>query len=90
MPERLCVLVGHTEVAITPTQFRLLALMMSEPGRTFDRADLVERVIGSVVELRSIDVHIREIRRKVEPQGGRVETVRGRGYRYRAGPTGAT
>src|SRR5215831_4740933 len=85
VPERLGVLVGRTEVALSPNQFRLLALMMSEPGRTFGRAELFQSVIGQTVELRTIDVYIKDIRRRLEPQGGRIETVRGRGYRYRGG-----
>jgi DNA-binding response OmpR family regulator len=86
LPDRSAVRVGPREVVVTPTQFRLLAVMMSEPGRIFTRAELIEKAIGDLVELRTIDVHIKELRRKLEPDSGRIETVRGKGYRYR-GPS---
>jgi two-component system phosphate regulon response regulator PhoB len=82
LPERLAVRVGAHEAVVSATQFRLLAVLMSEPGRTMSRAKLVEKAFGRPVELRTVDVHIKEIRRKLEPHGGRNETVRGTGYRY--------
>jgi two-component system phosphate regulon response regulator PhoB len=85
VPERLGVCVGAAEVAVTATQFRLLAILMSDPGRTFSRAELVARAISAPVKERTVDVHIKELRRKLEPHGWRVETVRGGGYRYRTG-----
>ncbi len=42
VPERLAAHVGSDEIMITPTQFRLLALLVGEPGRVFSRAELVE------------------------------------------------
>jgi DNA-binding response OmpR family regulator len=83
LPDRSAVQVGPREVVVTPTQFRLLAVLMSEPGRSFSRAELVEKGIGDVVDVRTVDVHIRELRRKLDPDGGRIETVRRVGYRYR-------
>ncbi len=87
LPDRWAIRVGLREVVVTPKQFRLLAVLMSEPGRAFTRAELVEKGIGDLVELRTIDVHIKELRRKLEPDDGRIQTVRGQGYRYR-GPSG--
>jgi DNA-binding response OmpR family regulator len=75
---------GKREVAVTPTQFRLLALLMAEPGHTFSRAELVERVIGARVTERTVDVHVKELRRKLGPLGPQIEPIRGSGYRYRA------
>ncbi len=71
---------------ITPTQFRLLALLVGEPGRVFSRAELVERAIGNLVTERTVDVHIKELRRKLGLAGTRIEAVRGWGYRYRNEP----
>ena len=82
LPERFVVRAGAHEAVVTPTPFRQLAVLMSEPGRTMSRAELVEKALGVSVELRTVDVHIEEIRRKLEPHGGRLETVRGTGYRY--------
>jgi two-component system phosphate regulon response regulator PhoB len=84
VPERSAVRLGKREVAVTPTQFQLLALLMAEPGRSFSRAELVERVIGARVTERTVDVHIKELRRKLGQLGAQIEAVRGCGYRYRA------
>ena len=87
LPDRSAVQVGLREVVVTPTQFQLLAVLISEPGRTFTRTELIEKGIGVLVGLRTVDVHIKELRRKLEPDDGRIETVRGKGYRYRSTPT---
>ena len=50
---------------------------------------VVERGIGDVVEERTVDVHIKELRRKLGTYGSRIETVRGQGYRYRGQSAGA-
>jgi DNA-binding response OmpR family regulator len=81
--ERSAVRIGEREVVLTPTQFRLLAALMVEPGRAFSRAELLERGIGDLVTERTVDVHVKEIRRKLGADGWRVETVRSKGYRYR-------
>jgi DNA-binding response OmpR family regulator len=78
--------VGRREVVLSPTEFRLLARLVAEPGRAFTRAELVEQVIGTAVAERTVDVHIKELRRKLGPLGLRVETVRGVGYRYPPNP----
>ena len=83
IPERMTVRVGDREVRVSPTQFRLLAVLLETPGRAFPRAELIERAIGGRVTRRTIDVHIKELRRKLGPHGSRIETVRGYGYRYR-------
>ena len=81
-PERLAVRVSGQEVILTSTQFRLLAVMMTEPGRTFGRTELVRRAFDPPVDERTVDVHIMELRRKLGPAGERVQTTRGVGYRY--------
>jgi two-component system, OmpR family, phosphate regulon response regulator PhoB len=82
VPERFAVHVAGRAVVVTPTQFRLLAALLAGPGRTFSRADLVARAFPTTVEERTVDVHIKELRRKLEPHNGRTQTARGQGYRY--------
>ena len=88
VPERFAVRIGEREVIVTRTQFRLLGVLVAEPGRTFSRAELVEKGIGDLVSERTVDAHVKELRRKLKPDGWRIETVRGRGYRYRLEPPG--
>ncbi|MCC6629192.1 MAG: response regulator transcription factor [Chloroflexi bacterium] len=77
---------GDQPVSLTPSEFELLATLMAAPGRVFSREHLLERLQGddyAGVE-RTIDVHIRNLRRKIEPDPSRpryVETVFGVGYR---------
>jgi DNA-binding winged helix-turn-helix (wHTH) protein len=82
-PEQLAVEAGGQVMFLTATQFRILAVLFSQPDRTFSRKELVERGIGTVVEERTVDVHIKEVRRKLGSHGDRLETVRGQGYRFR-------
>jgi DNA-binding response OmpR family regulator len=81
--------VSGSAVNLTPTEFELLAVLMSAPGRAFSRAMLLEAVQGFAFEglERSINVHIRNLRTKIEPDPGQpryVETVFGVGYRFSA------
>ena len=85
VPERSAVRAGGREVALTPTQFRLLSVLLEEPGRAFSRAELVERGIGDLVTERTVDVHVKGLRRRLGEWGPRVVAVRGVGYRYRPG-----
>ena len=87
--DRRSVTVGSTNVNLTPTEFDLLATLMAEPGRVFSRASLLEAVQGIAFEglERSINVHIRNLRTKIEPDPGDpcyIETVFGVGYRFSA------
>ena len=84
---RRLVTAAGRKVHLTPTEFDLLAALMSAPGRVFSRSDLLERLQGIAFEgvERTIDVHIRNLRRKIEPDPGApryVETVFGVGYRF--------
>jgi two-component system, OmpR family, phosphate regulon response regulator PhoB len=76
---------GGEEVELTPTEFRLLECMLRQPGRAFSRAQLMDAAIeeGAIVLERTIDVHIKSLRRKLGDEGELVETVRGVGYRFR-------
>jgi two-component system phosphate regulon response regulator PhoB len=71
---------------LTLTEFRLLEALMKQPGRAFTRHDLMEAAIGDAIVLeRTIDVHIKSLRRKLGAAGQQqIETVRGVGYRFRA------
>ncbi|MCA9973511.1 MAG: response regulator transcription factor [Anaerolineales bacterium] len=74
-------------IDLTPSEFELLAILMAVPGRAFSRADLLERLQGTTFEgsERTIDVHVRNLRAKIEPDSRNpryVETVYGVGYRF--------
>jgi two-component system alkaline phosphatase synthesis response regulator PhoP len=78
--------VGETQVDLTPSEFDLLAVFMSAPGRAFSRSDLLDRLQGIAIEgyERTIDVHIRNLRTKIEPDPAHpryIRTVYGIGYR---------
>ncbi len=87
------VTVGDRLVQLTPSEFALLAALMAAPGRVFSRSVLLEHLPGISFEgaERSVDVHIRNLRLKIESdpsQPSHIETVFGAGYRFRAGPRG--
>jgi len=69
---------------LTATEFKLLMVLASHPGRAFSREQLLNRVVGDAVVVvdRNIDVHIRSVRKKLGVQTGLIETVRGVGYRF--------
>ncbi|MEA2520375.1 MAG: hypothetical protein QOI81_21 [Actinomycetota bacterium] len=79
--------VGGEPVDLTPTEFQLLATFVREPGRVFTRGQLLDALHGVTVESyeRAIDAHVKNLRRKIEPEVGRpryVLTVHGVGYRF--------
>lgn len=85
--DRHLVTVGEREVDLTPSEFDLLAALMSTPGRAFPRMELLDRIQGTAYEgyERTIDVHIKNLRSKIEsdPREPRyIETVYGVGYRF--------
>ena len=85
--QRHTVTAGDDEVHLTPTEFRILALMAREPGRLFTRSSLVDRALGYDYDgmERTVDVHILNIRRKIEPRVNRpqyIKTVYGMGYKF--------
>jgi len=75
-------------IELGPTEFRLLHFLMTHPERVHSRAHLLDRVWGDqiFVEERTVDVHIRRLRKALEPSqhDGLVQTVRGAGYRFSA------
>ncbi len=82
------VTVGEQTVALGPTEFRLLSFFMTHPERVYSRNQLLDRVWGGnvYVEERTVDVHIRRLRKALETFGYDrfVQTVRGAGYRFSA------
>ncbi len=76
---------GGEELGLTPTEFRLLECLLKQPGRAFSRAQLMDAAIGegAVVLERTIDVHVKALRKKLGEAGEKIETVRGVGYRFR-------
>lgn len=81
---------GEREVHLGPTEFRLLQFLMSHPNQVFPRAQLLDRLWGpyAEVEERTVDVHIRRLRRALEPvvASELIQTVRGAGYRLAPPP----
>ena len=75
-------------VAIGPTEYRLLYFFMTHADRVYSRGQLLDHVWGGnvYVEERTVDVHIRRLRKTLEPFGKEnlVQTVRGAGYRFSA------
>ena len=74
------------EVALSPREFALLALLLERPGAILSRAQLEERLYGwgEEVESNAVEVHIHGLRRKLGAQF--ILTVRGLGYRVRPAP----
>jgi two-component system, OmpR family, phosphate regulon response regulator PhoB len=77
-------------LALGPSEFRLLHFLMTHAERVHSRSQLLDQVWGDhvFVEERTVDVHIRRLRKALEPSGHDrlVETVRGSGYRFCANP----
>ncbi len=77
--------VGEAEIALGPTEYRLLKFLMENQERVFSRGQLLDQVWGRnvYVEERTVDVHVRRLRQALEPYGAdaSVQTVRGAGYR---------
>ncbi len=79
--------VAGRAVDLTPTEFELLATLAREPGRVFTRGQLLDALHGVTIETyeRAIDAHVKNLRKKIEPEPGRpryVLTVHGVGYRF--------
>jgi two-component system phosphate regulon response regulator PhoB len=75
---------GH-EVRLTATEFRLLRMLMERKGRVQTRERMLSEVWGysSDVDSRTVDTHVRRLRRKLGDEAERIETVIGVGYRFR-------
>ncbi|WP_297325228.1 phosphate regulon transcriptional regulator PhoB [Nitrosomonas sp.] len=79
---------GNKEIELGPTEYRLLHFMMTHTERVYSRSQLLDRVWGDhvFVEERTVDVHIRRLRKALELAGKDewIQTVRGAGYRFSA------
>ncbi len=81
--------IADQNIDLTPSEFDLLAALMTSPGRAYSRMNLLDLLQGTAFEgyERTIDVHIRNLRSKIEPDPSNpiyVETVYGVGYRFAA------
>lgn len=92
--QRLQVLAGDRPVPLGPTEFRLLSLFMRNPERALSRLQILERVWRSNthVDERTVDAHVRRLRRALQDTGhdGLIQTVRGVGYRFAGDVGGAS
>jgi two-component system phosphate regulon response regulator PhoB len=82
------VMADDKEISLGPTEFRLLKYLMTHQNRVYNRGQLLDRVWGETVyiEERTVDVHIRRLRKALEPleMDHLIQTVRGSGYRFSA------
>jgi two-component system, OmpR family, phosphate regulon response regulator PhoB len=87
-PSTRRVVAKDRRVELSPAEFRLLHFLMAHPGRVYSRAQLLDQVWGDhvFIEERTVDVHIRRLRKALEPSGhdALIDTVRGAGYGLRA------
>ena len=75
---------GDQKLDLTPSEFALLETLIRQPGRAYSRQDLIDAALGgdAIVLERTIDVHIRSLRKKLGAFADIIETVRGVGYRF--------
>ncbi|MBI5724163.1 MAG: response regulator transcription factor [Planctomycetes bacterium] len=87
--QRYVVKVDNKPLALTTTEFKLLAALVAAKGRVLTRSQLMDHAIGltAVVNDRTMDVHITTLRRKLGKARDYVQTVRGVGYKFDPGPT---
>lgn len=80
------VFAGDADIALGPTEYKMLSFFMGHPDRVYSRAQLLDRIWGGnvYIEDRTVDVHIRRLRKALEPHGfdTMIQTVRGAGYRF--------
>jgi DNA-binding response OmpR family regulator len=77
-------MVGERSLDLTPSEFALLDMLVRQPGRAFKRSELIDSALGDTLVFdRTVDVHIRALRRKLGSSSSLIETVRSVGYRFR-------
>jgi two-component system alkaline phosphatase synthesis response regulator PhoP len=86
-PERYEAILNGKKLDLTPKEFEILVILSSNPGRVFTRDMLLEKIWGfnETKETRTVDVHIRHLRQKIERDPSNpeyIETLRGIGYRF--------
>ena len=79
------VLLDQKQLELTPSEFRLLDTLIRNPGRAFERSELMNSALGAdtLALERTIDVHVRSLRKKLGVHADVIQTVRGVGYRFR-------
>ncbi len=84
-PVRYRVTVNENLISLTRSEFRLLECLLRQPGRVFSRSELIDVALGedTLVLERTIDVHVRSLRKKMDTHADLVQTVRGVGYKFR-------
>jgi len=87
VPDKYEAFIGEEKLELTPKEFEMLNLMLSNPGKVFTREALLEKVWGYEFfgDTRTVDVHIRHLRKKLHDDSAApsyIETVRGVGYRF--------
>jgi len=81
--------IDDEELSLTPTEFRLLQVLVERRGRTQSRKQLLEKAwdleadVSHRIQTRTVDMHVRRLRAKLGPKGDWVQTVRGFGYRLK-------
>ncbi|HTM58881.1 MAG TPA: phosphate regulon transcriptional regulator PhoB [Burkholderiales bacterium] len=79
---------GEQRLQLSPAEFKLLHFLLTHPGRVYSRTQLLDQVWGDhvYIEERTVDVHIRRLRKALEPTGhdSLIDTVRGAGYGLRS------
>lgn len=81
-PIRFLIIKDNNEIILPKKEFELLYLLASEPGKVFGRMEILNKIWGSdvIVGDRTIDVHVRKIRQKIELDC--IKTVKGKGYKF--------
>ncbi len=84
-PVRHRVTIDGVELTLRPLEYKLIAIFIEHPGRTFSRTDLLQEVwgISPDTNTRTVDTHIRRLRERLGPSSEAIETVHGFGYRLR-------
>jgi DNA-binding response OmpR family regulator len=79
------VMVGQKDITLTFTEFKLLEFLVKRPGKVFSREQILDGVIGdnSLVCDRTVDAHVKSLRRKLGKAKDYIETIRGAGYRFK-------
>lgn len=84
----LCIKLKGQKLDLTPTEYKMMSLLIEHRGRTLSRDFLLQEVWGypTSVDTRTVDTHMRRVREKLGEYATRIETVRGEGYRFSALP----
>lgn len=89
-PDNMQLTISNQAIHMGPTEFRLLHFFMAHPDKVFSRSQLLDQVWGDHVflEERTVDVHIRRLRKLLSPNNAarHIETIRGAGYKFSTNP----